>query len=279
MKLVINLNALSSLFMTLGIVLAPQAQAKTANEVLRPEAAKIPQLIVSKCGLKKIGALDMDRLIVRTYQTEWRVFNEGFVTDRQGKGRTWAIHDPHYKFVIINEFTLSQQLESPYLKGIIPVMALHESLREFGAPDENYETALALDVVSSTCDPKPFADVFSKASEGGVTSTGGGGNEHAALMKRYLLEYALNDKIWEEFGKEIPEAKKWNRHNLVKVILDLQIESRMDMDFANMKIDVKLLDGKRVYLLPRMPLLSSSTQLVAEMYLELARAVIENEQP
>ncbi|MBO9667103.1 MAG: hypothetical protein J7501_09850 [Bdellovibrio sp.] len=251
------------------------SHAKTsATQAFEMQANHIPQSILDRCGVSQVGALNLKDLVKNTKKIKWQVVgNSMFVTDSSGKGRLWAIHDRKNKTVLVNGLSLQATTSSQRLRETIPAMSLHEALRDFGVDDEDYQVTLALDIVKDTCDTSLVQGVLEKAT-GGVTSTGGGGNDAAVYVKRTLLILTSTESMWSKAKAANPKMGKWTRQEFVKLVLGLKIEYH---DYVSLATDVVVKNGQRNYLIPHLIFQIQNETYVHQFWVNFIRLLVENE--
>lgn len=229
----------------LALSFAAQAEVVrgSPNEIFRPLSKKIPQAIIDQ-GIKKIGDLDVAKLIAKLDTVEWRTFDLGFLSGSGGKRQT-SIYIVKDRMVVVNMLALQNLVEKPVR---IDRWALHEALGALGYDDENYEITTALTFVSPADKGLERVDLVERTlsnlqirttdhvydNVGGTTIIGGGGDAPIIELKTRLLE---RYDAWVELHR--PGLNPSQKKKGLRRLIDQSIEFSMDSSHNSVEFQMK----------------------------------------
>jgi hypothetical protein len=231
MKLSLRVLLLAIAFLASSV--SAQTVRGTPNEIFRPISKHIVQQLVD-LGIKKVGMMDVEKLLADLETVEWRTFSLGFFAGSGGKRQT-SIYLVEQRMVAVSTYALDNLVGQP-----IPLWewALHEALGALGYPDENYEltTSLHFLVKNNTLETSQRINFVEESfsaisirttnqiysSEGGTTIIGGGGDAPIITFKTQLLDYYFNwvDANHSELSKK---KKKQGFNRLVAQAIEFDL--------------------------------------------------------
>lgn len=185
---------LCAILLLLSFAASAEELSGTPNQVFRPLSKKIVDALING-GIRRVGDLDLRRLIRQLDTVEWRTQDMVFMI---GSGRRiTSVYNVEERMVIINMLSLQNLVNQP-----VPMFgwALHEGLGALGYLDENYELTTSLQFLADNLavgqNHVPLiapalnvgrTDRNRTYQSGGSTVVGGGGDAPMIELKRQLV--------------------------------------------------------------------------------------------
>ena len=256
---------------------------------VKKHAAAYPTEIMQQCGCTEIEGVDLNQMLTGIKKAKWDMVPSSEMPVSAVDGlRTWAVYDPTDRTIKFNEANFRAQGLNKHRAMALNSVTLHESLRAMGLGrfEENYELTTALAYIAATGDSKTAKDVLKplkglrdgslSKSRGGSTSTGGGGNDIAALVKLIFLTMVDDTNgAWSSATRGYPTLRNFTKPDRFDLAVRIRIETNPRAD----KILLRKSANGLTYILPEAPFLKPLPNAEFSLVIAQLISLIANESP